>query len=337
VLSVQEVEAAIANGQPIPQPDTVYANVTFPLVQTFYPLGFPVEISTNSQAILVMATESWGAFHCAFSIPPIRIQVGVVKGKGSACPPATTCRVQKHLFSFVADQENFGIIDLQESFASVWLSDHAIQYRKYIRYHFLDCAAICQIATRYATGIHAACVVRNGIGVLLCGDSGAGKSTLSYACAKAGWTYVTDDSSYLVHGQEELLVTGNCHQVRFRPATGSIYPEINGREIVQRTEIGKPSIELVPSVQGLRCSQTARASYLVFLNRREGINAPLRPFSREIARAFLRQARFSPPGILVTQYAAIDRLLDTEVLELRYTDLAWALARLAELVDSGRS
>jgi hypothetical protein len=333
VLSVQEVEAAIANGQQIPQPDTVYANVTFPLVQTFYPLGFPVEISTNSQAILEMAAESWGAFHQDFSIPPVRIQVGVVEGKGSACPRAPTCRVQKHLFSFVADQENFGIIDLNESFASVWLADHVIQYRKYLRYHFLECAAICQIATRYATGIHAACVVRNGIGVLLCGDSGAGKSTLSYACAKAGWTYVTDDSSFLVHGQNELLVTGNCHQVRFRPATASIYPEINGREIVQRTEIGKPSIELVPSLQGLGSSQTAKVQFLVFLNRRDGINAFLRPFSREVARAFLRQGRFSPPDILFTQYAAIDRLLNTEVLELRYTDLAWALDRLAELAD----
>ncbi len=336
MLSVREVEAAITNGQPIPQPDTVCANVKFPLIQTFYPLGFPVEISTNSTAILEMAAESWAAFHQDFFISPIRIQVGLVPGKGDVCPPAPTCRVQKHLFSFVADQENFGIIDLNESFAAVWLADHVIQYRKYLRYHFLDCAAICQIATRYATGIHAGCVVRSGVGVLLCGDSGAGKSTLSYACAKAGWTYVTDDSSFLVHHRDELLVTGNCHQVRFRPAAASIYPEIEGREITQRTDIGKPSIELIPSTQGIHCSQTATAKHLIFLNRRDGINAPIRPFSAEVARAFLRQGRFSPPDILATQYAAIDRLLDTEVLELRYTDLTWALQRLAELVDVGQ-
>ena len=335
MLSVQEVEAAIAIGQPIPQSSPVYGDITFPLVETFYPLGFPVEISTNSAAILEMAAESWGSFHQDFSNKPIRVQVGVVYGKGIGCPPAPTCRVQNHLFSFIADQENFGIIDLNDSFASVWLTNEVTQYRKYIRYHFLDCAAICQIATRYATGVHAGCVARNGVGVLLCGDSGAGKSTLSYACAKAGWTYVTDDSSFLAHDQEGLVVTGNCHQVRFRPATVSFYPEIAGREVVQRTEIGKPSIELIPATQGVRCSQTTPVKYLVFLNRREGINSSMRPFSKEVARAFLRQGRFSPPHILSAQYNIIDRLLEREVFELRYTDLEWALEELATLTDLG--
>jgi hypothetical protein len=40
-----------------------------------------------------------------------------------------------------------------------------------------------------------------------------GKSTWAYACTKAGWTYVADDGSFLVHEQDDYLVAGNCHQI----------------------------------------------------------------------------------------------------------------------------
>ena len=41
--------------------------------------------------------------------------------------------------------------------------------------HFLKPLAYVMLGCFYLTSIHAACVVLNGIGVLLCADSGAGK------------------------------------------------------------------------------------------------------------------------------------------------------------------
>ena len=165
--------------------------------------------------------------------------------------------------------------------------------------------------------------------VLLCGDSGAGKSTLAYACAKAGWTYTTDDGSYMVHGRDDLLVTGNCHQVRFRSSSVSIFPEIDGRDITQRAGVGKPSIELRPALlPGIRTSQTANIQYVVFLNRRESNNAQLRPYSKEVVRHFLRQGRFAPLEVMPLHYAMIDRLLELDVHELRYQDVDWAVEQL---------
>ncbi len=41
--------------------------------------------------------------------------------------------------------------------------------------------------------LHAAAVVRDGVGLVLAGRSGAGKSTLSGLCADAGWTILNDD------------------------------------------------------------------------------------------------------------------------------------------------
>jgi Fe-S cluster assembly ATPase SufC len=186
------------------------------------------------------------------------------------------------------------------------------------------------------TGVHAACVERNGVGVLLCGDSGAGKSTLAYACAKAGWTYITDDGSYMVHGPGDVLVTGNCHQMRFRPTAASIFPEIAGLEITQRAQSGKPSIVFSSAtLPGIRCSQTATIKYAVFLNRRQRGNLPLRHYSKEVVRKFLCQARFSPMDKMPEHFAAIDKLLELEVLQLPYNDLAWAVEQLDSLVENG--
>jgi hypothetical protein len=336
MMTIEEIEAAHENSQPIPAGDVVYARMQYPLTRMLYPLGFPLEISTNSQEVLDVAVEGWGAFTQLFQTPPIRIQVGVLDGGSVECPPAPRPRVQQHLFSVVADHENYGLIDMAQGFAGLWLTREAVKHHSYLRHFFLECAIVCPIATRFVTGVHAACVERNGVGVLLCGDSGAGKSTLAYGCAKAGWTYITDDGSYMVHGSDGIVVTGNCHQVRFRPSAASVFPEIAGREITQRAQVGKPSIELAPAtLPGIRCSQTATIQYVIFLNRRCEDNLPLRPYSKEVVRKFLRQARFSPMDRMPEHYAAIDKLLELDVLELRYNDIGWAVEQLESLVENG--
>ncbi len=49
-----------------------------------------------------------------------------------------------------------------------------------------------------AIGVHAACVARNGAGVLIMGESGAGKSTLVAACLAGGWDVIAEDSTFLL-------------------------------------------------------------------------------------------------------------------------------------------
>jgi HPr Serine kinase C-terminal domain len=336
LLTIAEIEGACERSEPIPASDAVHARMEFPFRKRLFPLGFPLDVSSNSEDVIEAAEEGWSAFVPQFETQPISIQVGVFPANSSEIPPAPTFRAQRNLLSFVADRDNFGVTDMASGFSSIWLTTPAIKSRSYLRYFFLDCAMFAQIATRYATGVHAACLTLNEIGVLLVGDSGAGKSTLAYACAKAGWTFVTDDGSFLVHGREDHLVAGNCHQIRFRPSAGSIFPEMQKREITQRCEITKPSIEVsTTNLKGVRVSQTANAHLLIFLNRREGANEPLRPYNRDVAREFLRQGRFAPLDLMPRHYAAIERLLEIEVLELRYRDLDWAIEQLNALAFGG--
>jgi hypothetical protein len=283
------------------------------------------------------AAATWQGFTRLFDTPAVRIRIGVTRGRSSECPPNPVTRVQEHLVSNVADSDNFSVIDLIQRFAVVWLTEAAVANHAYLRYFFIESTALAILATSYTTAIHAACVEREGCGVLLCGDSGAGKSSLSYACAHAGWTYITDDASFLVNNRNDRLVVGNCNQARFRPSAAKLFSELTGKEIVQRADTGKPSIEVdLQPLPDISVSFTSRIHHVVFLNRQDVKRQELVEFPTDVARYSMRQYLFSMTDTRRVQNAMIDHLLDSGALELRYTELAWAVDRLCQLAETGR-
>lgn len=336
MLTIDQIRTACAQSEPVHLGDPVLAQFAMPLRETFYPLGFPLQVETNSEEVLNSAAASWHGFTMLFDTPPIRIRVGVRSGRSSECPPTPICRVQQHLVSNVADAENYSLIDLSQRFAFIWLTDAAVADRGYLRYFFLESTALSILATSYTTAIHAACVERKGCGILLCGDSGAGKSSLSYACTRAGWTFITDDASYLVNHRNDRLVVGNCNQARFRPSAIDLFSELAGRDIIQRAEIGKPSIELeLQPCPEISISFTSRINHLVFINRHNAQRQELVRFPPEVARYSMLQVLFSTPETLKVQSAMIDHLLGAGTLELRYHDFDWAIDRLERLAETG--
>jgi hypothetical protein len=337
MLTIEDIRSACERSESIALGDPLSSRTDLPFTQTFYPLGFPLDVETNSEEILAAVAESWHGFVKLFDTPPFHFRIFVSEGNSSECPPRPIPRIQEHLASSIADSENFSISDFAQGISTIWLSRAAVAHRNYLRHFFLEAAALLQIATSYTTPIHAACVDLEGCGVLLCGDSGAGKSTLAYGCAQAGWTYVTDDASYLVNSRQDRLVVGNCNQARFRPAAQQFFPELASKEITRRGEIGKPSIELcTTSIQHIATSYLSRINYVVFLNRREINCQELVPFPVQVARHSMLQRLFSLPETMRTQSSMIDRLLSSGALELRYKDLDWAIERLGRLAVEGK-
>jgi len=348
MMTIEEIELACERNLPL---DFTRHDLEVPellLRETFYPLGFPVELRTNSAEILAQAHELWSVFGQSFETEPIRVDVHVVDvdhgneeaSEGAeSCPPAPVFRMMQPLLISIADVNNYSIADLERRRTQIVITRTTERHKNYLGYFFLGGAALCHVATRYTTPVHGACVALEGRGVLLCGDSGAGKSTLAYACARAGWTYITDDATFILN--EHLaagggrLATGNCHQVRFRPSATEFFPEIAGLEITPRAA-GKPSIELPTApMKSLTCAQTVQIDYLVFLNRRVPHPPHLRPYSKEVARQYLRQVLYGSASSLSEQYVSLERLLTAEVFELRYSDLDWAIDRLQTLVREG--
>lgn len=333
LLSTEELKHAWFNSEPVAFGDPVLARTEFPYRREFYPLGFPVIVAANVPEVLDAAHKSWGSFVRIFDTEAFAITVGVTPCDSIECPPTPVCRLRGHLATNIADGENFVVCDLSTRTAMVWVTESALRHDEYFRYFFLESAALVSISNLYATGIHAACVALEGDGILLCGDSGAGKSTLSYACARAGWTYITDDASYLLHGEADGLVAGNCSQVRFRPSAQELFPELAGLAVMKRAGGGKPSVEIFTNAQ-IKTAVTTRAKYLVFLKRHVD-EQELVVFPRAVARLAMQQRVLCLSYQTDVQLAAIDRLLGREVYELRYNDLDWAVNRLAQLLRSG--
>lgn len=337
MMTIAEIEAACDPSQMLSFPKHEIEAPELSLSTIFYPLGFPTEVWSNSAEILAQCEHRWGAFKQRFNTKTIRVDVHVVESDSTECPPMPVYRMMRPLVVSVADMNNYIIYDLAQSRTHISISRATEKNTLYLRYFFLDGMATFHIGTRYTKGIHAACVALDGRGVLLCGDSGAGKSTLSYACARAGWTYVTDDLSHLVSGGVPRMVVGNCHQVRFRPTAVKLFPELEGLEQTPRAA-GQPSIEIpTSSMPDLACVQEVRADFMVFLSRRGGAPQELVPYRTDVARNFMRQRELSISEESHAMHStAIEELLTVRVMELRYTDLDWAVERLKTLVREGR-
>ena len=336
LLSVEQLKKAWLWSEPVEFGDPILAHTQLDRHAMFYPLGFPVSVTTNSEAVFDATRDNWGRFACKFDRTPVRLKIAVAEDGPGVCPPAPVCRMRDHIVTNFADSGNFAVTDLSTLFSTIWVTEAAVRHPDYFRYFFLESTGMGCIGSAHATAIHAGCVSLDDEAVLLCGDSGAGKTTLSYACARAGWTYVTDDASYLVHGEANRLIAGNCHQARFRPSAEALFPHLRGRAAMRRAGVGKPSVELPIEPGGaIRTSATAKVRYLVFLTRSVH-KGELIPFPRAVARMYLWQTVRCMPYETSRHLKEIDALLEAGTFELRYNSLEWAVERLKQLVSEDR-
>jgi hypothetical protein len=293
-----------------------------------------MHLQTNSREIVQAVEESWSEFPALFSGAPMELRVAVSDDQQAACASSLIWRAQGHLLAMQADQNTFAICDLDRGFAFSWLTPATARDHEYVRYFFLD--TIVQVLswqTHLTPRIHASCVARNGRGVLLCGESGAGKSCLAYACARRGWSFITDESTALVRGSQDRIALGKPRQMHFRDTAAEIIPELAGR-LAKRNAVGKVSIEVhtaeLPEVRtAFQCSVAA----VVFLNRYAGGPARLLPLSAEDAFGRLEgDLPFFQEPLHQKNRASLRYLVEAGAFELRYRDLAEAAALLESLI-----
>jgi hypothetical protein len=179
-------------------------------------------------------------------------------------------------------------------------------------------------------------VQNGGRGVLLCGESGAGKSSLAFACARNGWTFLSDDSSAIIRKRRGRVVVGNPCQMRFRESAVELFPELKEQRVTPRAT-GKMAIELATAILPEIATQAeCQVDYIVFLNRREPAPPSFLSVPKEIAWQYFQQYMcFGEDEVHQAQTASIHDLLTAKVFEMRYQDLDWAVERLDMLVREG--
>ena len=262
-------------------------------VTQIFPLGHPVKIVSND----IAACEAvWADREALFDVRPLRFSVDVTGGQ--ECAPLEFHPGARG-FSVRSGEAGRGCFDAIEGSGELHANEASLG-------GLLELLVLTALDWTFFVGIHAACVLREGASVLLCGDSGAGKSTLAYGCSQAGWNYVSDNSLHWAAAPHDVLVTGSP-EIRLRDGARELF------------SLGTQPV----SIPGTRC---APAGPCVFLARSPG-PATLRPHSREEAMEYLAQYDTRPDRAYAEErYRA---LLSPGVWVMEYEDV-WDAVRCLE-------
>lgn len=313
--------------------DALLRSVELPLQATWYPLGFRLDLATNSRDVLEAAAEAWSPFRPEFDGPPLELRVVVQKGDVQEGDLAAepVFRSQGHLFSIVADRDNLASFDPDSLFGFCCVSARTAADRAWFRWHFLEGAVYMMLAQRHVVPVHGACVAR-GSGVLLCGGSGAGKSTLAFACARSGWTFIGDDTVMLLPQPEDRIAIGKPHQARFRQDAPELFPELRRYPASERPN-GKLGMEVpLADFPGIRTASRCEIVSVVFLERRCGAAAHAVPMpGAEVLESLLHDGPDYGDEVYQRHAKAIARIAAVPAYRMRYDKLDEAVDLLASL------
>jgi hypothetical protein len=314
--------------------DPLQYEVPLPMSVVVHPIGYPVRIETNSMDVVRAADEAWGLFPCLRQTPPVQVRFIVAEPSRPAERIPPHFRGQGHLIAYTMGPDDYAVADLAAGFVFGWLTPATVADRSWFRYHILEPLVYKALLCLYCFPVHAAAVAREGRALLLCGNSGSGKTCFAYACARRGWTYLSDDATVIHRDRADLVATGRPHQVRFRSSATSLFPELEQFPAVERPN-GKPDIEVDSAALGLSIALEAPVAGLVFL-KREKLRSPasLHPYPQSDALDYLEQIIcFGDDRVRRAMRDCAGRLAETAAVELRYAVFDDAEERLRVYMD----
>jgi hypothetical protein len=311
--------------------DIILYDIPLPLRATLFPLGFPLELATNSAVVIAAAIESWSSFEAAHPETPISFSLAVTEYDDERLPPQPKFRSHRHLMSIVSDAQNNVICDFEHNSASGWITSRVAENAGFLRLHFLESSVMSMLVAAHLAPMHGALVARRGVGVALCGDSFAGKSTLAYACARSGWTFVSEDGTFLLRNRTDRYAVGNPYNIRFREDAKFLFPELADNKVARRHN-GALGIEVRTSRLPISTAGGCSIDHLVFLRRSRSGRRGMNRLEANEARHWLGKATlYGPEEARVSQRLAYRRLLDAGLWELHYSDLPEAVEMLEQL------
>ena len=311
--------------------DIVMYDVPLPLRATFFPLGFPVEIASNSEAVIDAARQSWGLFPAAPAGTSVSLNLAVADHGDERLPSRPQFRSEGHLMSIVSDPNNHVICDFNSGSASGWITRRVAENKGFLRVRFLESSVMSLLVAAHFAATHTALVARRGTGIALCGESFAGKSTLAYACARNGWTLVSDDGTFLDRKRTDRYAVGNPFRVRFREDAKFLFPELADYKVARRLN-GALALEVPTSELNVTTAIGSSIDHLVFLRRSHTGPARMNRYSAGEALRWLEKTTlYGPDHVRTSQRQAYRRLVDAGVWELHYSDLSEAVELLEQL------
>jgi hypothetical protein len=166
------------------------------------------------------------------------------------------------------------------------------------------------------TPIHCACVAKGGSGLLLGGESGAGKSTTALALSLKGFSYLSDDCTYLSRAGTDIRAWGLPTPLKLLPDAVSHFPQLASREpILSMNGEWALSVDPTETFNVERCLSCA-PRWLVFLERTGNSRPVIKPVTSLQAASRLAADLETMPPVILDQYEyqleTINLLVDRE-------------------------
>ena len=276
---------------------------TAPLDQVaqFPLLGLPLEIRSNSPAVIAAAERSfshWRSLGPELIEPSEPLVVCIVvhpsadndrrlkrRTQNAERSAQFTQRVHGNCF-IAASGENLLTARMDHGQALAFVTPDLVADDMHFRYHVLECLALLMASWRDRTPIHAGAVVHNGRTALLVGPSTAGKSTLCYACARAGFSLLAEDVVY-VSMRDRPRLWGNPWSIHLLPDAPRLFPELaNMRARIQANGKRKLTVDLA-ELGAAQSHVYADDSIICLIDRHERRASVLAPIDPQIAIAAL--------------------------------------------------
>ena len=295
--------------------DPLGTRIPLPLSATVFPLGYRLEIRTNAQAVIDAAIESWPGADLDHGKPPLKL-AAIVAARSRARDQAAAegfgnrlltraARYRAHGDVLVAaiDADNVVTSRLSVGELTLWVQADVVEQPPLFRKQLLEGVVYQTLCSLYLTPIHAACVSLNGRGVLICGPPGSGKSSLAYACAKAGFTFVSDDVTYLIR-DETPNVLGRCHWIRMKPGAQQLF---DIKELAELDEEGVAELRTDTEL-GFECSPAGVVAALVFLDPEAQASAPTKVSPANILSRLMIDLPADTPDASDSQIASLRQI-----------------------------
>ncbi len=261
-----------------------------PIARRFGLMAEPLRFLTNDERIAAAAEAALGRFAVPTQGEPleIRLVVDPALPSGGADPEAIRHHIAGRWYHVNLAAEAFAITDTIGGRAAGWVSDAVADAADLVRVAFVEGPGLSMLArARAYTAIHAACVVRDGIGLVIQASAGTGKSTLAIAAARRGIGVLAEDVVFLRRGADHVELWGAPWVHRLLPDAPRWFPELAGRAPVRQPN-GEHKIPLEVDTLGPGLAvPTATPGPVVLLARGTGGPTRLEPLTGpEAAAAF---------------------------------------------------
>lgn len=200
----------------------------------YWNFGVPLIFRTNNEILLEAAEEAFGRFprYNIATKKPLVITLLVTESVNPSTetkePKFTHC---ENYFFISLNKDNTAIANIKDGYAYGFLTPDVAKERAYVRYTFIEALSQAMLGpSRNYIHIHAACIRKNGVTLILQGKAGSGKSTLAYACVRTGYQLIAEDVVHASFNHNKIKLWGAPWKFHLLPDATRFFPELENIE-----------------------------------------------------------------------------------------------------------